>query len=137
MIPETQEFFSQDETIDNYEVLPTRTYKLDFENKRIIGTVQDGESVLQFVKKVLSTDKYAYEIYDWYYGNDLKNLAGKAYEYIIVEIPRIVEEALLVDDRITSVENYRFEQTSVDSMTASFTVRSIYGDIPYEMEVQL
>ena len=86
---------------------------------------------MQFIKKVLDTSKYAYEIYDWYYGNELLELVGMSYDYISVEAPRIVEEALLVDDRITYIDSWSFTRLSVDSMEISFLVHTIYGDIKY------
>lgn len=137
MIPESQDYFSQDESQDNYLVLPSKTYKLDLVNGRIMGTIDGAQAVMQFIKKVLNTDKYAFEIYDWYYGNELIKLVGKPYDFIITEIPRIVEEALLVDDRIKEVNSFNFNQTSIDSLVCSFMVVTVYGSIKYEMEVNI
>ena len=121
--------------IDEFESPPSLTYRLDFVNRRIIGKIDDKEAVMQFIKKVLDTNKYAYEIYDWYYGNELLELVGMSYDYISVEAPRIVEEALLVDDRITYIDSWSFTRLSVDSMEISFLVHTIYGDIKYTEEV--
>ena len=134
MIPET---LNSDNLIDieEFETPPSLTYRLDFVNRRIIGKVDDKEAVLQFIKKVLDTNKYAYEIYDWYYGNELLALVGQSYDYIAVEAPRIVEEALLVDDRITYIDSWSFKKISVDTMEISFLVHTIYGDIKYTEEV--
>lgn len=124
-------------TTEGYEYPPDKTYRLDFVNKRIIGTVEGKDAVLQFIKKVLSTDKYAYAIYDWYYGNELLSLVGKPYEYIIVECPRIINEALTVDSRILDVTDFEFSQVSIDSLTVSCVVKTIYGDINYTQEVMI
>jgi hypothetical protein len=134
MIPET---LNSDNLIDidEFESPPSLTYRLDFTNRRIIGKVDDKEAVMQFIKKVLDTSKYSYEIYDWYYGNELLELVGMSYDYISVEAPRIVEEALLVDDRITYIDSWSFTRLSVDSMEISFLVHTIYGDIKYTEEV--
>lgn len=134
MIPET---LNSDNLIDidEFESPPSLTYRLDFTNRRIIGKVDDKEAVMQFIKKVLDTRKYAYEIYDWYYGNELLELVGMSYDYISVEAPRIIEEALLVDDRITYIDSWSFTRLSVDSMEISFLVHTIYGDIKYTEEV--
>ena len=134
MIPET---LNSDNLIDidEFESSPSLTYRLDFTNRRIIGKIDDKEAVMQFIKKVLDTNKYAYEIYDWYYGNELLELVGMSYDYISVEAPRIVEEALLVDDRITYIDSWSFTRLSVDSMEISFLVHTIYGDIKYTEEV--
>ena len=134
MIPET---LNEENLIDieKYESPPSLTYRLDFTNRRIIGKVDDKEAVMQFIKKVLGTSKYAYEIYDWYYGNELLSLVGMSYDYIVVEAPRIIEEALLVDDRITYIDQWSFKKVAVDAVEISFLVHTIYGNIKYTEEV--
>ena len=137
MIPETLDYFMQDENSENFEVLPTKTYKLDLVNKRIIGTVYDQEAVMQFIRKVLNTDKYAFEIYDWYYGNELLKLAGQEYDYVVTRIPNIFKEALLVDDRILDVRDFTFSRPSIDSIIVSCHVDTVYGVITYEQGVSI
>lgn len=137
MIPNSTDYFMQDENSQNFEILPTKTYKIDTVNKRIIGTIDDREAVLQHIQKTMSTDKYAFEIYDWYYGNELMKLVGHSYDYIVTRIPNIFKEALLVDDRITDVRDFKFTKTSIDSVTVSCTVDTVYGAIKYEQEVQI
>ena len=134
MIPETLNDEALVQT-QEYEAPPSKTYRLDFTNKRIIGKVDDADAVKQFIRKVLNTSKYSYEIYDWYYGNELLGLVGMSYDYFSVEAPRIVEEALLVDDRITYIDSWSFTRLSADSMEISFLVHTIYGDIKYTKEV--
>ena len=139
MLPDTTPTIQETDELsaETFEVIPTQTYRLDFVNKRIIGKLDGAEALMQTVQKIFSTDKYAYEIYDWYYGNELFRLVGKPYDYIIAQIPRIVREALLVDDRVTEVTDFEFNKTSVDSMTASFLIHSVYGDLTYALEVSL
>lgn len=137
MIPETQNYFMQDENSENFEVLPTKTYKIDPVNKRIIGTIEGPEAILQFIRKVLSTDKYAFEIYDWYYGNELLKLVGQSYDYVVTRVPNIFREALLVDDRILDVRDFTFSQPNIDSVVVSCAVDTVYGKINYEQEVLL
>lgn len=135
MIPETQDYFMQDESSENFEVLPTKTYRIDPVNKRIIGTIENVDAVMQFIRKVLSTDKYAFEIYDWYYGNELLKLVGQSYDYVVARIPNIFKEALMVDDRIVNVRDFTFNKSSIDSVVVSCTVDTVYGVITYEQEV--
>lgn len=137
MIPQSEDFFSQDENIENFEIMPTKTYRIDSVNKRIMGDIEDREAVIQFIRKVLSTDKYAYEIYDWYYGNELIKLVGHSYDYVVTRIPNIFREALLVDDRITDIRDYTFSQPTIDTIVASCVVDTIYGQIKYEQEVMI
>ena len=135
MIPETQDYFMQDENSENFEVLPTKTYKIDPVNKRIIGTIEDREAVMQFIRKVLNTDKYAFEIYNWYYGNELLKLVGQSYDYSVARVPNIFKEALMVDDRILDVREFTFNKSGIDSMTVFCHVDTVYGVIIYEQEV--
>lgn len=133
MIPETPAF-SVDST-EEYETLPSKTFRLDRSNGRIIGTVDGAEAVMQFIKKVLDTSKYAYEIYDWYYGHQLKLLVGQPYEYVVARIPAIMEEALCSDDRILAVRDFTFNKISIDSCSVSFYADTIYGSQKVETEV--
>lgn len=135
MIPESQDFFLQDEESENFQILPTKTYKIDPVNRRIMGNIDGKEAVMQFIKKVLNTDKYAWEIYDWYYGNELMKLMGQSYEYVCARIPNIFREALLVDDRIVDIREFSFKQTGIDEIVVSCIVDTVYGEIIYEQEV--
>lgn len=136
MIPQTLET-EQLEDVEEYSSPANRTYRLDFDNLRIIGKLEDYDAVVQFIKKVLRTDRYAYEIYDWYYGNELRALVGMPYDYIVTECPRIIEEALITDDRIISVGDFEFSKSSIDSLLISCVIKTIYGNVDYTQEVSI
>lgn len=137
MIPESSDYFLQNEQADSYLIRPTRTFRLDRTNKRIIGMIDELDAVTQFIMKALDTDKYALEIYDWYYGHELLKLVGKPYDFCCAEIPRIVREALMTDDRITDCRDFTFSHSGIDSMTATFTVDTVYGEVNYTKEVRI
>lgn len=134
MIPNGSDTLLQDESLEN-QTLPSKTYKIDLVNKRIIGIIDGTDAVLQFIQKVLSTDKYAYEIYDWYYGNELFKLVGRSYDYVVTRIPNIFREALLVDDRIIDVRDFVFTRTSIDAVHVSCAIDTVYGQLMYGQEV--
>lgn len=137
MIPLSDGIASDYDAVDNHELLPTKTYNIDWQNKRIIGTIDGREACMQFIHKVFSTDKYAFEIYDWFYGNEIYKLLGQSYDYVATRLPKVCKEALMVDDRIVDVRNFAIKQTSVDSATISFIVDTVYGPIKYEKEMSL
>ena len=120
---------------DLYATEPSLTYKLDFESGRVRTMIDESDAVDQAIKKILNTEKYMYEIYDWQYGQELLSLVGKPYDFAASEVSRIVTEALLQDDRITSVDSFEYSRTGVDSMLVSFQVNTIYGAQSYTMEV--
>lgn len=119
------------------DIQPSLTYHLDMENHRIMGKIDGADSVMQAIKKILNTDKYAYEIYDWNYGQQLLKLIGQDFDYVIAEIPRIINDALKQDNRIKDVTDFTFEKTDYNSLYVTFLVKTIFGDLSYETEVAL
>lgn len=130
MIPEVEE-----DMIDiEVETEPSRTYALDIENGRIRGIADELEAVKQAVYLILNTERYDHLIYSWDYGVELKELAGEQKEYAYPEIQRCITEAVLEDDRITAVDDFKFE-SSLKSVHVKFTVYTIYGELEGETNV--
>ena len=109
-----------------------RTYKLSAE--KIESFVDGLESLKQAIYKVLATEQYEYPIYSFNYGIAWKELIGEEQPYIRAEMKRMIQEALLRDDRIREVDGFSFSFTG-DTCRCSFNVFSIYGDIEIETEV--
>lgn len=116
-----------DYDVTHSTVYPSQTYTFDFESGQVYGSIDDLDAVKQAITKILLTDRYAYEIYDGYYGNELYTLVGKPYDYVVVEIPRMLNEALLRDERVLAVTGYSFKRITVDSIEIEFQVDTIYG----------
>lgn len=135
MIPSSPESLTVEQDTQGFEVRPAKTYRIDPASGRIIGTIDGPEAVMQFIQKSLSTDKYAFEIYDWYYGNELKKLVGHSYDYVVTRIPNLFKEALLVDDRILDIREFTFNRPQADTLVVSCVVDTVYGQIKYEQEV--
>lgn len=130
MIPQTTSV-----GINEGQVLPSLTYRLNFDESKLSGKVDNLESVMQAVRLILSVDRYSCPIYNGNYGNDIINLIGQSYDFVVADLPRMVNEALLQDDRITGTENYIFEKITIDSISVSFDVNTIYGTSNYALEV--
>ncbi len=95
---------------------------------QIAGFVDGMEALKQSIYKALSTEQYEYPIYSFQYGIAWKQLIGEDRSYVRAELRRMVEELLMRDDRIRSVDGFEFS-FSGDSCHCSFNVSSIYGDI--------
>lgn len=116
------------------EVLTTRTYDIKY---NVVGKyIDDLEALEQHISKLLNTEKYRYPIYSFNYGVEFENLIGKDIEYVRIELKRRIEEVLLEDSRIQSVEDFTFESEG-DTLNCSFNVISIYGDIVVNKEVDV
>ena len=81
-------------------------------------------------------DNLGLKNYSRNYGSELSDLIGKPKDYAMSEIKRRITEALLQDDRITSLDGWEFE-TGRNWVTARFTVHTIYGDVSAEKEVDI
>lgn len=118
------------------EEQPSYTHKLDIEGQRVAGMTDKREALRQAVYLILNVERYAYPIYSRNYGSELVDLIGQPMDYAMSEIKRRITEALLQDDRITSLDGWEFE-TGRNWVTARFTVHTIYGDVSAQKEVDI
>lgn len=133
MIPEQK----ADLTILEEQIQPSRTYHLDLVRKRVTSMIDGRDAIIQAVKKILYTERYAYVIYSSQYGVELDRLIGQEYDFIVSDIKRTLTEALLMDNRIISLENFEMEKTGLDTMEVNFLVNSIEGEINFSTEVKI
>ena len=115
-------------------VFANKSYKL--EDTKIEGFVDEIKALKQAVYKLLSTEQYMYPIYSFNYGIAWSELIGEEEAYIRAEMKRMIEEALLRDDRILEVRDFSFEFTG-DTCRCKFHISSIYGEIELEKEVSV
>lgn len=124
---------------ENLEENPiTRTYGMDMVHHRIKGYVDGKEAVMQAIWKILSTVRYANYIYSNNYGCDIMNRiynSSLSESYLNTDVPAMIEEALMQDDRIKGVKDFSWERTGSDGVKMTFTVDTIYGDLPVESGV--
>ena len=119
------------------EEFANKTYKVNFEENYIAGEINDLDAIKQAVYKILYTERFNYLIYSWDYGVEFENLIGKDYEFIVGDLQRRIEEALLQDDRIKKIENLNIKKDKKDSISVSFIVVSKYGNVEMEVDVNV
>ncbi|MCZ9313150.1 MAG: DUF2634 domain-containing protein [Methanocorpusculum sp.] len=132
MIPSTNTILSQELEV---ETLPSKNYKMQIEHDVINGYCDELEAMKQVVFKILNTERYQYIIYSWDYGIELIDLYGEPVTYVCPELERRITEALVQDDRITSVDNFAFDVSEKRTVKATFTVHTIFGGIEAEKVV--
>ena len=114
---------------------PGYTYKLDLGSKRIVGMIDDLTAVTQAIYKILYTERYAWLIYNWDYGMELEQYLGMNFDFIAADIGRSITEALLVDDRILEIRDFKIEKTRIDAVYIEFLAVTTAGDSKIEWEV--
>lgn len=134
MIPSTTGFMEQDFEITEQ---PSLTYRMDLNGTSVRGTVDDQDAVKQAVFRILNTERYQYVIYPWWYGIETIDLYGEPVTWVCPELERRIEEALLMDERITSVSDFEFDTERKGIIHVSFTVHTIFGDLKAGKEVSV
>lgn len=118
------------------ETIPTKTYKLSIGDENIKGYCDELEAMKQAIYLILNTERYENIIYSWDYGIELNELYGQDIGYVYPELKRRIEEALLQDDRINSVDSFLFEKNK-GKVNVSFIVHTQFGDIETSKEVDI
>ena len=119
----------------DYVGQPTNTFLIDWTSKQIAGMDAGLPAMRQAVEIILQNERFRWQIYDSNFGSELENLPGEEYAYIVSELPRSIEEAFSVDNRILRVENYNFTDRGGGVMAVSFDVVTVYGTISEEVTV--
>lgn len=115
----------------------TRTYSIDFANGKLGGYIDGIDAVRQAITKIMLTERFKNLIYSDEYASEHKALmmsGGNTDSLLEAEIPALIKEALLVDDRILDVDNFTLELNygSKDAAKISFNVSTIYGEFSHE-----
>lgn len=134
MIPSTSGFLAQDFEIEEQ---PSLTYKMDLEGDSVRGIVDEQEAMKQAIFRILSTERYQFVIYPWYYGIETIDLYGEPVAYVCTELERRITEALLTDTRISSVTDFEFDLEVKGVVHAMFTVNTVYGAIKADKGVNI
>lgn len=135
MIPQNDTEYVYGEEI---EVLtqPTFTHKMWIDEQRVKGYISDDlEAVKQMIYKCINTEKGAYPIYP-NFGVKKEDLFGKPKGYAFVVLTRRITDALLLDDRITSVLDfvYMIDWSKEDKLGMTFKVKTIFSDDEVNIE---
>lgn len=104
-----------------------------------VSEITGIEALKIWIIKVLKTDKNKYKIYDGtIYGTSLslKELVASDYPlpFIKSEIERIINETLLKNSAIKSLNNFTFERTK-RTLKVSFITYTIFGETGNEVIV--
>lgn len=119
-----------------YEDQPGLTWKINREKGRIEGTCDNWEAVRQAVEIILWTERFRWQIYRPWSGVQYDGLIGLDPGYVAAELKRRVRDALLMDSRVTGIENYTYT-FSEGVLHAEFTVTTVFGGIVQSAEVTI
>lgn len=116
---------------------PSYTYSMNQNKENVIGNCTGIDAVKQAMYKILNTERYQSQIYSWNYGFESADLVGKPVNYCVPEIERRIKEALLQDDRIQSVYDFKFTFPKKKVIYVTFKVDTTEGTTTGEKEVNV
>lgn len=119
-----------------FQEQPSKTYALNATSGTISGFISELEAMKQAVFLILNTERYEHLIYSWNYGVELLDLFGEPISFVIPEVKRKIQEALLQDSRIMAVDDFVIESKK-ESVQVNFTVSTIFGNLKAEKVVTI
>ena len=111
-------------------------YAWDFENDCFIfengahKIVTENEAIKVWIYKVLKTERWRYRAYDNAYGIELEQYIGASTNNAdsAAQVERYIQEALLINPYIKSIDNVTFTDES-DVLTFTIELTTIYGSL--------
>ena len=89
----------------------------------------------QSIRRMLTTERFIYTIYDHRYGVELDALFGGDMDYAQMDIARRIKEALYEDDRIHEAHSFK-TKVKKDEFYVQFMVDSDFGTFEMDLEVK-
>ncbi len=115
---------------------PSKTWRIDFEKKRISGTIDGLDALRQAVFLCLSTERYEHVIFSFDYGVESKGMEGRSYNLVQTELQSAIEDALSADERITGVSDFAFSRTN-SGVNVTFSVAGNSGSFTMEVNANV
>lgn len=119
------------------EEKPYREYEFDPKTGKLTGRIIEGtDAIVVWAILTLRSERYKHPIYSWDYGEEFSEMLGYSYEPDLLqsEVERMVEECLLVNEHILSINNLNVEQVN-DRLLISFSMETDQGDAEVEVDV--
>ena len=132
MIPKTSLTVNNIRTV----TIPTNTYRIIIDKDRVSGETDGLDAMKQAVYLILSTERYAYPVFSWNYGVELKDLFGQPTTYVEAVLEYRIRDALMADERITDVRNFEFSSQK-NTVSATFEVVTNQGNVQSTVEVTI
>lgn len=122
---------------DDIEIVgePSKTWIIDRNTNQVKGIGDGLPAMRQLVDILLNTERYYWQIYTDNFGVETEDLPGNDRAFIEAELPRRIEDAMSVDERIEGVKNFVFTQTEPGSLLCTFDVNTVFGTVAGEVEI--
>lgn len=118
-----------------FQEQPSLTWYADPETHRLQGLTDGLQAAAQAVEVMLSVERFRWQIYGPHFGVSWAGLIGQDPGYVASELQRRIRDALSVDRRVLGIQDFSYSAQG-DTLTARFTVQTVYGDLRQTVEVR-
>lgn len=118
-----------------FTTYPIQEWVLDEESGLLGDNVMNIKAIAQDVKFALSTERNMYPIMGSNFGVTLEDLIGRDAAYVRAQVKQRIKDALSIDDRIVSISSFKFEQPEPETLTVSFIVNTVLGNVEMTTEI--
>lgn len=108
---------------------------LTLDETNILLEIDGIHALKQSIRRMLTTERFIYTIYDHRYGVELDALFGGDMDYAQMDIARRIKEALYEDDRIYEAHSFS-TRLKKDEFYVQFMVDSDFGTFEMDLEVK-
>lgn len=108
---------------------------LTLDETNILLEIDGIHALKQSIRRMLTTERFIYTIYDHRYGVELDALFGGDMDYARMDIARRIKEALYEDDRIREAHSFS-TKLKKDEFYVQFMVDSDFGTFEMDLEVK-
>jgi len=115
---------------------PSNEWIVEFESGYNDEPESNLKAVSQDIRFALETERYKWPIMGKNFGVSLQDLIGTDYNYIRGDIVRRINDALSIDDRITTIGAFEFQKVADSGMLVTCTVTTIFGDVQISTTIQ-
>jgi hypothetical protein len=114
---------------------PTNTFYVDPISKQIRGLTDGITAMKQAVEITLQVERYKFQIYSPNSGIEFEGLIGMDGDYITGELKRRIDDAFVPDSRILGTQDFVFAKTDMNTITVSFSVKTVFGNFTAEVNL--
>jgi hypothetical protein len=118
-----------------YESYPSTEWVVDFETGMNNEPLDNMDAIAQDFKFALGTERYKYPIMGKNFGVTLDDLIGRDDMFIESEIKNRIEDCLSIDDRVESIDSWKFTRLEDNGLLVEFTIHCYQGNVPMEVKI--
>lgn len=107
----------------------SKDFRININTQFVEGYVEELGALLQSLYLMLQIPRYRHEIFNRDIGNEIYTLIGEPLTVIERDLPYLLTQCVLQDERVESIKDIKIISYDKDSVEVTFTISTIFGTI--------